>query len=99
MITENGYGDEDKILNDEVNDINRIKYLDDHIQELKKAVQEHIPVLGYCIWSFTDVISGHNGSNKRYGLIYVDKNMKRIPKKSFYFYRDLIKSMNGDASK
>ena len=70
----------------------------DHINELIKAINENIPVMGYCIWSFTDVISGHNGSDKRYGLIYVDKNMNRIPKQSFNFYKNIIRRLNGDVT-
>lgn len=98
LITENGYGDEDKFLGGNITDSSRIKYLKDHINELIKAINENIPVMGYCIWSFTDVISGHNGSDKRYGLIYVDKNMNRIPKQSFNFYKNIIRRLNGDVT-
>ena len=34
-----------------------------------------------------------NGYKKRYGLVYVDfeHDLKRIPKKSYYWYQELIK--------
>lgn len=96
LICENGYGDEDEINNQQINDDQRISYLKAHLKELLNAIHAGVPVLGYCIWSFTDLVSGHNGNNKRYGLVYVDNQMKRIPKKSFKFYQDFIKQMNGD---
>ena len=94
IVTENGFGDEDHVHNKQINDDERISYLKAHLRELLKAVQSGVPVLGYCIWSFTDLVSGHNGSSKRYGLVYVDRNMNRIPKKSFYFYQNFISRMN-----
>lgn len=100
IITENGYGDQDNVVNNTINDNQRITYLHDHLQEVVKAIHAEIPIWGYCVWSFTDLVSGHNGNDKRYGLIYVDKHMRRIPKKSFMFYRDFINNMhslNGDA--
>lgn len=96
LICENGYGDEDEINDQQINDDKRISYLKAHLKELLNAIHAGVPVLGYCIWSFTDLVSGHNGNNKRYGLVYVDNQMKRIPKKSFKFYQDFIKQVNGD---
>lgn len=96
MITENGYGDKDIVDNGEIDDQERIAYLQQHLNEIIKIVRDHIPVIGYCVWSFTDVISGHNGSNKRYGLVYVDQDMKRIPKRSFTFYQNFISKIKSE---
>ena len=55
-----------------------------------------VEVLGYNLWSFIDLISGHQGFNKRYGLVYVNredfdlKDMNRYKKKSFDWYRETI---------
>ena len=55
-------------------------------------------LLGYCTWSFTDLLSWLNGYQKRYGFVYIDrdendeKDLRRIKKKSFYWYKDVIKS-------
>lgn len=40
-----------------------------------------------------DLYSWINGTVKRYGLVYVDfdKDLKRYPKQSYYWYRDFIK--------
>jgi 6-phospho-beta-glucosidase len=43
-----------------------------------------------------DLLSSSDGFNKRYGLVFVDrtdfdeKDCRRIPKDSFYAYRDII---------
>ncbi|WP_279630593.1 family 1 glycosylhydrolase [Caballeronia arationis] len=55
-------------------------------------------LLGYCAWSLTDILSWLNGYQKRYGFVYVDrdeaneKDLRRIAKDSFYWYRDVIAS-------
>ena len=37
-ITENGLGDVDPIIEDEVMDIPRIKYIEEHLKVVKKAI-------------------------------------------------------------
>ncbi|EFR98281.1 beta-glucosidase, partial [Listeria ivanovii FSL F6-596] len=55
----------------------------------------------YCTWSFTDLLSWLNGYQKRYGFVYVDRDveddapMTRIPKKSYYWYKKVIET-NGE---
>lgn len=102
LITENGLGAHDKLENNEiVNDDYRIDYLRQHIEQVKLAINEDIPVIGYCVWSFMDLVSGHDGFDKRYGLVYVNredfdlKDLRRIKKKSFYWYKRVIET-NGE---
>ncbi|MFD1441677.1 glycoside hydrolase family 1 protein [Lacticaseibacillus hegangensis] len=98
IVTENGFSEEEEVSpNKPIDDTKRIAYLGDHIRAVQEAISLGIPVFGYCIWSFTDVISGHSGMNKRYGIVAVNrtnfdlKAMNRLPKKSFYWYQQLIK--------
>ncbi|MGL5379539.1 glycoside hydrolase family 1 protein [Clostridium sp.] len=98
LITENGLGAFDKLEeNNIVNDDYRIEFLKRHIQGCKEAITDGVDLLGYCTWSFTDLLSWLNGYQKRYGFVYVDrdeesaKDLKRIKKKSFYWYKDVIK--------
>ena len=98
LITENGLGAYDKVEEDgSINDDYRIEYLKQHITELKRAVETGVDVMGYCPWSAIDLISTHQGFLKRYGFIYVNrdnedlKDLKRLKKKSFFWYKDLIK--------
>lgn len=99
IITENGMAYTDKIEEDgSINDIYRIDYLTKHINQCYKLIEEGYPLFGYCPWSFLDVVSSHEGFNKRYGLVYVDrtnrdvKSCARIKKNSFYWYKNVIKN-------
>lgn len=96
MITENGLGAYDEVVDGQVNDDYRIDYLRQHIKAIEEAVDNGVEMIGYCTWSFTDLFSWLNGYGKRYGFVYVnrdeesEKDLKRIKKKSFYFYKDVI---------
>ncbi|MGJ7910151.1 glycoside hydrolase family 1 protein [Neobacillus sp. LXY-1] len=99
IITENGIGAYDKVnLDGSIEDDYRIDYLSRHIEQLKLAVSDGVDVIGYCPWSAIDLISTHQGFKKRYGFIYVNrednqlKDLKRIKKKSFYWYQKVISS-------
>ncbi len=97
LITENGLGEFDVLeSNDTVNDDYRIVYLGSHIEQCKQAVNDGVDLIGYCVWSFTDLLSWLNGYQKRYGLVYVNRDetdqrdLKRIKKRSFYWYQNII---------
>lgn len=99
FITENGIGAKDVLKEDfTIDDDDRIEFIKSHIEQMREAVEEHHPVLGYFIWSAIDLISTHEGFRKRYGLVYVDRDdecngdLARYKKKSFYWYSDVIRS-------
>ncbi|MBU7496014.1 glycoside hydrolase family 1 protein [Lactiplantibacillus pentosus] len=98
MVTENGLGAKDQLEDGKVvNDQYRIDYLQAHITEMQRALTDGVELLGYCAWSFTDLLSWLNGYKKRYGFVYINRNddseldLARIPKKSFYWYQDFIR--------
>ncbi len=99
MITENGLGTKDTLQeNGVVADIDRIAYLKEHLLALAKAIDDGVEMLGYSLWSFTDLLSSHQGFKKRYGLVYVDRDdmdirtLNRIKKDSYYWYQNVIKT-------
>ncbi|MFP3726982.1 glycoside hydrolase family 1 protein [Priestia filamentosa] len=99
LISENGLGEYDKVEEgDVVNDDYRIDYLRTHLQAIQESITDGVEVLGYCSWSFTDVLSWLNGFQKRYGFVYVNQHeegehdLRRIKKKSFYWYKEVIKT-------
>ena len=94
-VTENGHGMYESVDdNGEVNDEARIDFLENYLYWIMKAKEEGVNVKGYYVWSNTDLYSWINGYKKRYGLVFVDyedKNLKRIPKKSYYWYKEYIR--------
>lgn len=97
FITENGLGAIDIVNeNGSIEDNYRIEYLEEHIVEMKKAISDGVDIIGYCAWSFTDLLSWLNGYKKRYGFVFVnrteqdEKDLERIPKKSYYWYKKVI---------
>ncbi|MFM9277858.1 glycoside hydrolase family 1 protein [Paenibacillus jiagnxiensis] len=102
MIVENGFGAHEKLVNETVEDDNRIDYVRDHIIQMNEAIKDGVELLGYTMWGCIDLVSGGTGEmSKRYGFIYVDCDdygngtMKRYRKKSFDWYKNVISS-NGE---
>lgn len=103
MIVENGLGAEDKVEEDgSIHDEYRIAYMKEHIKQMAEAVEDGVELMGYTVWGCTDLVSAGTGEmEKRYGLVYVDKDnngkgtLERRRKDSFYWYQKVIKS-NGE---
>lgn len=97
MITENGLGAFDELIEGRVHDDYRIDYLEKHILAIKKAIDYGVEVWAYCPWSAIDLLSTSNGVKKRYGFVFIDrtdddpKECKRIRKDSFEWYKSVIK--------
>lgn len=97
MITENGLGSIDVLEEDgKIHDQCRIDYLEKHIEQMQKAMEEGVEIVSYNPWSFLDVLSSSNGFAKRYGFVYIDRTetdireLKRYKKDSFFWYQKLI---------
>ena len=104
FIVENGLGAVDKVEEDgSIQDDYRIAYLEAHIREMMKAVEEDgVELIGYTPWGWIDLVSASTGEmKKRYGFVYVDKDnagngtLERRKKKSFDWYRQVI-ATNGE---
>jgi beta-glucosidase len=91
-VTENGAAYDDVRSHDgAVDDPERIAYLEQYLGEVARAIGDGIPVKGYFVWSFLDNFEWAEGYSKRFGIVYVDyPTLERVPKSSFYWYRDLI---------
>lgn len=99
FVVENGFGAYDKITDEGlVHDDYRIDYLKNHIEQMELAINEDgVDVMGYTPWGILDLVSFGSGEmEKRYGMIYVDKDnqgngsLNRIKKDSFNWYQAVI---------
>jgi beta-glucosidase len=91
-VTENGAAFADEWDgSDHVSDPQRVSYISEHLQSLKKARVQGVPVLGYFVWSLLDNFEWAQGYSKRFGIIYVDyPTQRRIFKDSSSWYAAFI---------
>ena len=97
VITENGQSCNDRVfLDGKVHDPERIDFLHRYLLELKKGIDEGVPVLGYLQWSFLDNFEWAQGYDERFGIVYVDyRTGERIPKDSAAWYAKVIETNGG----
>lgn len=106
MVVENGLGAYDTVEPDgSIHDEYRIDYLREHIEQMREAVRDGVPLMGYLPWGCIDLVSASTGEMaKRYGFIYVDKDnegrgtLARSRKDSFYWYQKVIATNGEDLS-
>lgn len=96
MITECGWSQKEELVDGQVHDSIRVDFLNDHIYQMGKAIEDGVNLISFNPWSFIDLLSVNDGMEKRYGLVYVDRDnfnertLKRYKKDSFYFYQQVI---------
>jgi beta-glucosidase len=74
-----------------VNDPKRITYLTRYIDAMLKAIAQGADVRGYMVWSLLDNFEWGSGYTNRFGIIHIDfETLKRTPKASYYWYKELI---------
>lgn len=99
---ENGIGVREEFDGAEIQDDYRIEYHREHLKAMKDAMfVDGVKVLGYLGWGLIDIPSSAGNMEKRYGMVYVNrsnhdlKDLKRIPKKSYWWFKDILAS-NGN---
>lgn len=97
VITESGFGMKDRLVDGRVRDDLRIWYARTHLEVLRRAKAEGLPVDGFFQWSYADNIEWIFGRDGRYGLVYIDydDNLRRIPKDSYRWFRQLLTTGEG----
>lgn len=87
-ITENGIAEDA--------DIQRPKYLVQHLLQVHRAIKDNCDIRGYFYWSFIDNFEWKKGFAMKFGLVECDcvndPELKRKPRKSAYLYSDIIKN-------
>jgi len=96
-ITENGRACDDVVDADgQVDDPDRVRYLDGHLRAVVDAIDSGVDVGGYYCWSLMDNFEWAEGYGKRFGLVHIDyATQQRTPKASFGWFRSLIADQHG----
>ena len=70
----------------------RIRFIQEHLEEIYYAIKAGVDVKGYCYWSLLDNFEWAEGYRPKFGLIEVDsKNYNRKLKPSAKFYAQIAK--------
>ncbi|CAI9737852.1 beta-glucosidase,Raucaffricine-O-beta-D-glucosidase,Lactase-phlorizin hydrolase-like [Octopus vulgaris] len=92
LLTETGFMDKTGSLDDE----HRVNSFKLYINEVLKAVTlDECNVIGFTAWSLLDNFEWNFGYSEKFGLVNVDfsdENRTRKPKKSYYYYAEIIKN-------
>lgn len=92
-ITENGAATDDKLVDNEVNDVDRLDYLQSHLNAVDKAINQGVNIQGYFVWSLMDNFEWAEGYEKRFGIVYVDYHtQQRTIKNSGLAYREFLQN-------
>jgi beta-glucosidase len=82
MITENG-----SVFPQPLHDVERVQFIHDHVAALHDAIEQGVPVVGYCHWSLMDNFEWKLGYAQRFGLVHVDyETLERTVKDSGRYY-------------
>ncbi|RZA01093.1 MAG: beta-glucosidase [Sphingobacteriaceae bacterium] len=91
-LTESGSAFPDELMDGEVNDPERVAYLQQYLQQVLRAKNEGCEVSGYFIWTLTDNFEWAEGYNPRFGIIHVDfETQQRVVKASGRWYADFLR--------
>ena len=75
----------------EVNDLHRLNLVRGNLGELRRTINDGVPVKGFFLWSFMDNFEWQFGYSRRFGIVHVDyATQVRTPKKSARFYQAAI---------
>jgi beta-glucosidase len=88
LITENG-----AVFPEPVHDERRVRFIRDHLAALHDALEQGVPVLGYCHWSLMDNFEWALGYAQRFGLVHVDyETFVRTVKDSGRYYSRIARA-------
>jgi len=93
-VTENGAAFPDTVSDDgAVHDPDRIAYLRQHLDAVRRAIADGAGVRGYYVWSLLDNFEWAYGYSKRFGIVHVDyATQQRTVKDSGHWYAEVVRS-------
>lgn len=78
----------------QINDVERIEYLDGYIGQMARAITDGADVRGYFVWSLIDNFEWQRGYSERFGIVWCDfdHDQNRTIKASGRWFADLIRA-------
>jgi beta-glucosidase len=94
VVTENGAAYDDVVgAAGDVEDPERLAYLDAHLRAVHAARTAGADVRGYFAWSFLDNFEWAEGYANRFGIVHVDYDTQvRTPKASARWYSEVVRT-------
>jgi len=90
-VFENGAAFPDRLVEGQVDDRLRTRYLHDHLAALYRAIEAGVPVEGYFVWSLLDNFEWAEGYTQRFGIVHVDyATQERTIKQSGRWYAEVV---------
>ncbi|MEO8411014.1 MAG: GH1 family beta-glucosidase, partial [Propionivibrio sp.] len=91
-ITETGMASADEVINGEVVDAQRIRFIGRHLCAIDQALRAGVDVRGYFVWSLLDNFEWSFGYEPRFGIVHVDfATQARTLKHSALALRDFLR--------
>jgi beta-glucosidase len=95
-ITENGASYPDVLSEEgEVNDYDRIAFLDSHLRAAHDAITASVDLRGDFYWSLVDNFEWAEGYTKRFGLVHVDYQTQQRTFKQSAKWLSRVIGLNG----
>ncbi|HTT59771.1 MAG TPA: GH1 family beta-glucosidase [Acidimicrobiales bacterium] len=92
-VTESGAAYVDHVVDGEVDDTERLTYIQEHVAATLAARAEGAPVRGYFVWSLFDNFEWARGYAMRFGIVHIDfATQERLVKASGRWYAELARS-------
>jgi len=98
-ITENGSAYPDVVLDGQIEDEDRRRYLEQHVMACSAALHKGLPLRGYFVWTLADNFEWAWGYSRRFGLVHLDyATQKRTIKRSGKWFATFLGGKAGEAS-
>jgi beta-glucosidase len=98
-ITENGSAYTDAVVDGQIEDEDRRRFLEQHVMACAAALHKGMPLRGYFAWTLTDNFEWAWGYSRRFGLVHVDYlSQKRTIKRSAKWFASFLGGTAAGAS-